>query len=194
MKKNLLFLILFSALATAPALGATDYARLYENAQVADFELVHKIDPYQNEDYQKYAYAPYPLFRLSSDVYFKNQAIPAGYYILTPRVIKNHDYVFFKEAGKVSYIIPVVKKELVPVDFYHNNLPTPKLTKWQNFCKKTNCSFKFSKQVMTKEYEIRHKKCKAMPFKTFLHYYSLPFIFPKSTQRLVKSEKVRGKK
>ena len=78
---------------------------------------------------------------MSSDVYFKNKAIPAGYYILTPRVIKNRDYVFFKEAGKVSYIIPVVKKELVPVDFYHNNLPTPKLTKWQSFCKKTRETF-----------------------------------------------------
>lgn len=141
MKKNLLFLILFSALAIHPVFGATEYERLYENAQVPDFELVHQIDPYQNEDYQKYAYAPYPLFRLSSDVYFKNKAIPAGYYILTPRVIKNRDYVFFKEAGKVSYIIPVVKKELVPVDFYHNNLPTPKLTKWQSFCKKTRETF-----------------------------------------------------
>ena len=97
--------------------AATDYATLYEKAQVPDFELVHNLDPYQNEDYQKYAYAPYPLFRLSSTVYFKNQTVPAGYYILTPRVMKDRDYVFFKEAGKVKYIIPVVKKELVPVDF-----------------------------------------------------------------------------
>ena len=117
------------------AYATTDYATLYEKAQVPDFELVFNIDPYQNEDYQKYAYAPYPLFRLSSTVYFKNQTVPAGYYILTPRVMKNRDYVFFKEAGKVKYIIPVVKKELVPVDFYHNNLPTPKYTKWQSFCK-----------------------------------------------------------
>lgn len=120
---------------------AENYAELYHNAQVPDFELIHNLDPYQNEDYQKYAWSPYPLFRLSSDVYFKNQSIPAGYYILTPRVINEKDYVFFKEAGKVKYIIPVVKKELVEVGFYHSNLPTPKLTKWQSFQKKFRDGF-----------------------------------------------------
>lgn len=138
-QKFILFLMLI--LIAAPSIAATDFATLYENTQVPDFELVHNLDPYQNEDYQKYAYAPYPLFRLSSDIYFKNQTVPAGYYILTPRNMKGRDYVFFKEAGKVKYIIPVVKKELVPVDFYHNNLPTPKYTKWQKFQK--NFSEKF---------------------------------------------------
>lgn len=139
--KQILFLLTLLILISAPSIAATDYATLYEQAQVPDFELVHNLDPYQNEDYQKYAYAPYPLFRLSSEVYFKKQAIPAGYYILTPRTMKGKDYVFFKEAGKVKYIIPVVKKELVSVDFYHNNLPSPKYTKWQNFQK--NFSKKF---------------------------------------------------
>ena len=113
----------------------TNYAELYQKTNPADFELVHNIDPYQNEDYQKYAWSPFPLFRLSSDLYFKGQTIPAGYYILTPRNMNGRDYVFFKEAGKVKYIIPVVKKELVPVGFYHNNIPEPKYTKWQSFCK-----------------------------------------------------------
>lgn len=138
------FLILSAVLILFCAKGAfaqTDYQTLYQNTNVADFELVHGIDPYQNEDYQKYAWSPFPLFRLSSDVYFKNQAVPAGYYILTPRNMNGKDYVFFKEAGKVKYIIPVVKKELVPVDFYHNNLPTPKYTKWQSFCKNTREGF-----------------------------------------------------
>ena len=114
------------------AYAATDYATLYEKAQVPDFELVFNIDPYQNEDYQKYAYAPYPLFRLSSTVYFKNQTVPAGYYILTPRVMKNRDYVFFKEAGKVKYIIPVVKKNLFLSTFIiticlHQNIQSGKV-------------------------------------------------------------------
>lgn len=134
-------IFVFWVISSGSAMAETDYSVMYKNAQVADYELVHSIDPYQNEDYQKYAYAPYPLFRLSSTVYFKTQTIPAGYYILTPRVIKEKDYVFFKEAGKVKYIVPVVKKELVPIDFYHNNLPTPKYTKWQNFCKKTRDGF-----------------------------------------------------
>ena len=122
-------------------LANTDYATLYKNTNPADFELVHGIDPYQNEDYQKYAWSPFPLFRLSSDVYFKGQVIPAGYYILTPRTMYGKDYVFFKEAGKVKYIIPVVKKELVPVDFYHTQIPEPKYTKWQSFCKNVRDGF-----------------------------------------------------
>ncbi len=143
--KKLLFkslIILFAAVfINLPAAAKTDYAELYKKTNPADFELVHNIDPYQNEDYQNYAWSPFPLFRLSSDVYFKGQTIPAGYYILTPRTMHGRDYVFFKEAGKVKYIIPVAKKELVPVDFYHSKIPEPKLTKWQSFCKKTREGF-----------------------------------------------------
>lgn len=131
---------IFAISAALPSF-AEDYARLYEEAKPADFQLVHEIDPYQNEDYQNYAWSPFPLFRLSSEVHFKGQSIPAGYYILTPRTINGKDYVFFKEAGKVKYIIPVVKKDLVPIDFYHTNLPEPKRTKWQNFCKGTRDKF-----------------------------------------------------
>ena len=140
--KKLLFglILLFIASATA-TFAKTDYAKLYEETQKPDFELVHNLDPYQNEDYQKYAWAPFPLFRLSSDVHFKGQTVPAGYYILSPRTMKGNDYVFFKEAGIVKYIIPVAKKEAVPIDFYHNNLPQPKYTKWQKFCKKTSEGF-----------------------------------------------------
>lgn len=144
MKKLVLlltFLIISGMLCPEFVNAETDYATLYQNTNSANFDLVHNIDPYQNEDYQKYAWSPFPLFRLSSDVYFKGQTVPAGYYILTPRTMNGRDYVFFKEAGKVKYIIPVVKKELVPVDFYHNNLPTPKYTKWQSFCKKTRDGF-----------------------------------------------------
>lgn len=140
-KKILLLTLLIFTSFQLGAYAETEYAKLYEQAQTPNFELVFNIDPYQNEDYQKYAYAPYPLFRLSSDVYFKKQTVPAGYYILTPREMKGNEYIFFKEAGKVKYIIPVVKKELVPVDFYHNNLPTPKYTKWQKFCKGTSEKF-----------------------------------------------------
>ena len=131
MKKIITITALLFVLINLPAFAQSDYATLYQNSHVADFKLVHDIDPYQNEDYQKYAWSPYPLFRLASDVYFKGQTIPAGYYILTPREMYGNPYVFFKEAGKVKFIIPVVKKELVPVDFYHSNLPSPKYTKWQ---------------------------------------------------------------
>ncbi len=143
MKKKFLSLIIFLALCFNASIASaeTNYAELYQKTNPADFELVHNIDPYQNEDYQKYAWSPFPLFRLSSDVYFKGQTIPAGYYILTPRSMNGRDYVFFKEAGKVKFVIPVVKKELVPVDFYHSNIPEPKYTKWQSFCKNVREGF-----------------------------------------------------
>ena len=141
MKKIFYTLFIFIAFSCTGAFCKTDYAALYEKTQVADFELVHRLDPYQNEDYQKYAYAPYPLFRLSLDLKFKNITIPAGYYILTPRNMHDRDFVFFKENGKVKYIIPVVKKEVVEPGFYETNIPTPQLTKWESFCKNTREGF-----------------------------------------------------
>ena len=140
MKKFLtvLFLIFMFAI---PAKAESEYAKLYKFSKVPDFELVNGLDPYQNEDYFKYAYAPYPLFRLCTDLYFKNQHIPAGYYVLTPRTINGRDYVFFKENGKVSFVIPVVKKEIVAPDFYSSNLPTPQYTKWQSFTQNVSKGF-----------------------------------------------------
>lgn len=141
MKKRLLTLLIFGFILFGAEAKSLDYIGMYNDAKPADFELVHNLDPYQNEDYQKYAWSPFPLFRLSSEVHFKGQTIPAGYYILTPRTMKGNDYIFFKEAGKVKYIIPVVKKDLVPVGYYHANLPEPKYTKWQKFCQKTQKGF-----------------------------------------------------
>ena len=139
--KNFLFLVIFTLFLCAPAMASESYAELYNNAQPADFELINGIDPYQNEDYYKFAYSPYPLFRLALDIKFKNLTIPAGYYILTPRNMHDRDFVFFKENGKVKYIVPVVKKEVVEPGFYETNIPTPQLTKWQTFCKNTKEGF-----------------------------------------------------
>ena len=143
MKKKIVdtLLITFFIFFVSNAVFAENYPAMYEEAQPANFELVHNLDPFQNEDYQKYAWSPFPLFRLSSDVYFKGQTIPAGYYILTPRTMNGKEYIFFKEAGTVKYIIPVMKKDLVPIDFYHTKIPEPKYTKWQSFCKKTRDGF-----------------------------------------------------
>ena len=144
MKKNFFVLIisLFLCAGTVFAEAANeDYAKLYKFANIPDFELVHDLDPYQNEDYQKYAWSPYPLFRLAVDLYFKNQTIPAGYYILTPRTINDREYVLFKESGKVKYIIPVVKKELVAPGYYDTMVPKAKKSKWQSFCENVRDKF-----------------------------------------------------
>lgn len=137
----LTFLILCSAVSAHADTTETDFAKLYKFTNIPDFKLVHDIDPYQNEEYQKYAWSPFPLFRLSADMYFKNQMIPAGYYVLTPRNMNDRNYVFFKESGKVKYIIPVVKTEVVEPGFYTLNVPVAKTTKWQNFTKKTSDGF-----------------------------------------------------
>ena len=40
------------------------YEEIYEKLEPADFEYMFGIDPYQAEDYTKYMYSPYPLFRV----------------------------------------------------------------------------------------------------------------------------------
>ena len=51
------------------------------------------------------------------------------------------DYILFKQNGKVQFIIPVAKKESTPMNFYEANVPQPKLTMWQSFCKKVRKKF-----------------------------------------------------
>ena len=130
--KRLLILI-FSMFVCSSAFASKDIESLYNNAEKPDIKLMHNLDPYQNEDYFNYAYSPYPLFRLSTTLYFKDSAIPPGYYLLAARNIKDKDYVFFKEAGKVKFIIPVIETDTVLEDFYKRKMPVPELTKGQKF-------------------------------------------------------------
>ena len=118
-----------------------DCASLYEAAEPFGSKLYNDIDPYQDEDTIRYTWSPYPLFRTSADLFFKDYKIEAGYYILTPRTLQGKDYVLFKQNGKVSFIIPVAKKESTPMNFYEANTPKPKLTKWQSFCTKVRKKF-----------------------------------------------------
>lgn len=129
MKKFFCIFILFTFLCTNIACASSEadkFIEKYEKAQLADFELVHDLDPFQVEDYYKYAWAPYPLFRTSIDLYFKTIHIPPGYYIVTPRTIKDRDYILFKQNGKVTHIVPVCDQELVTDLFYKEVLPKPK--------------------------------------------------------------------
>lgn len=126
---------------TSPAMSATDYEQLYNEAQMPKMKLMHDLDPYQNEDYYNYAWSPYPLFRTATTLYFKETTIPPGYYLLAAREIKGKDYVFFKEAGKVKYIIPVIETDIVLEDFYKRKMPEPQLTKGQKIKKNTGNFF-----------------------------------------------------
>lgn len=153
--KKILNIILTSVLLACvcgKALADIDYDSLYYQSNSTPPKLMHSIDPYQDEDNLKYAWSPYPLFRTSSTLYYMDKTIPPGYYLLTPRKLKDVDYVFFKENGRISFVIPVAKKEAVAPMFYDQYLPKPKLTKWQQFWK--NRSDTFYKH---------HKNSKKMP-------------------------------
>ena len=100
-----------------------DVEQMYRDMPVPDFKYVHNIDPGEYQDTMHSTWSPYPLFRLTAPLFFKSVAIEPGYYLLTPREHNGAWYMLFKEAGKVKYIVPCYKKEMVPMDFYKNNLP-----------------------------------------------------------------------
>lgn len=108
-----------------------DIEEMYRVMPVPDFKYVHNIDPGEYQDTMHSTWSPYPLFRLTAPLFFKTVKIDPGYYLLTPREHKGNWYILFKEAGKVKYIVPCYKKEMVPYDFYKNNLPQIKMTKTQ---------------------------------------------------------------
>lgn len=108
-----------------------DYRSIYSSLEVPTFSYVHGVDPGQFYDNQSASYSVYPLFRLCSPIYFKTVKIVPGYYDLTPREHKGKDYLLFKESGLVKYIVPIYKKEIVPLGFYESHLPKPKRTLFQ---------------------------------------------------------------
>ena len=114
-----------------------NYAQIYNDLQPADFAYVHDIDPDQFYDIKDTTWAPYPLLRLNSYIYFKDQSIEPGYYLITPREHKGNWYMLFKQNGKISHIIPVYEKNIVPETFYETHLPKPKLT----FAQKAHMGF-----------------------------------------------------
>ena len=133
MKKIVVWLIFILFLNILPTFADDDLDALYEAAEPFSSKLYNDIDPFEDEDSIKYAWSPYPLFRTSAYLYFKDFKIEPGYYILTPRTLQGKDYVLFKQSGKVKFIIPAAKKEPTPLNFYDANTPKMKLTKWQKF-------------------------------------------------------------
>lgn len=110
-----------------------DVEQVYRDLEVPTHKYVHDIDPGEYYDIQSTSWSPYPLFRLSSPIYFKSITIEPGYYALTPREHKGEWYILFKDSGKVKYIIPAYDREIVPMGFYEDHIPQPKMTftqKW----------------------------------------------------------------
>lgn len=108
-----------------------DYAGIYNKLEPAKHSYMHNIDPDQYYDMKDATWAPYPLLRLNSYIYFKESSIEPGYYLLTPREHKDKWYLLFKQNGKVVHIIPIYERDIVPEFFYDKHLPKPKLTRAQ---------------------------------------------------------------
>lgn len=108
-----------------------DYAGIYNSLEPAKHSYMHDIDPDQFYDMKDATWAPYPLLRLNSYLYFKDRAIEPGYYLLTPREHKDKWYLLFKQNGRVMHIIPIYERDITPEFFYEKHLPKPKLTRAQ---------------------------------------------------------------
>lgn len=130
--KKCAFIISFILLSVLSANAKNvDYEQIYRDLETPKVKYIHDVDPGEYFDTQNSTWSPYPLFRLTSPLYFKDITIEPGYYLLTPREHKGDWYMLFKEAGKIKYIIPVYDREIVPMTFYDDNLPQPKLAPTQ---------------------------------------------------------------
>ncbi len=132
---KILILLIFGIVISMPDTSAfagekETYNEIYEKLEPADFEYIFGIDPYQAEDYTKYMYSPYPLFRVGVPFIFKNTKIEPGYYILTPRKKAGKTFVLFKEQGRVKYMVPVYNIDLVDPLFYNQYIPEKKKGFW----------------------------------------------------------------
>ena len=103
--------------------GEIDVEQMYRDMPVPEFKYVHSIDSRRVSRHIKFNMVTVSAFQINLPLYFKSIAIEPGYYLLTPREHKGAWYILFKQAGRVRYIVPCYKKEMVPLDFYKNNLP-----------------------------------------------------------------------
>ena len=62
-----------------------DIEQMYRDMPVPEFKYMHNIDPGEYQDTMYSTWSPYPLFRLTTPLFFKSIAIEPGYYLLTPR-------------------------------------------------------------------------------------------------------------
>ena len=72
-----------------------EHEQIYRELELPDFSYIHDIDPGEMYDMQHTSWSPYPLFRLTSPLYFKNITIEPGYYLLTPREHEGSWYILF---------------------------------------------------------------------------------------------------
>ena len=135
MKK--IFISLFLLFVGLAVMADVDYEQIYRDLPEPTHSYIHGIDPGEGFDIKNTTWSPYPLFRLTSPLFFKSIAIEPGYYLLTPREHDGKWYMLFKEQGKIKYIIPIYERGITPINFYDENLPKPKMTFTQKVHLKT---------------------------------------------------------
>ena len=126
--KKILISLFFIAFSSTVFAGNIDYEQAYRDLPVPSHSYMHDIDPGESFDMRNSMWSPYPLFRLTSPLFFKTITVEPGYYLLTPREHEGKWYMLFKVQGKIKYIIPIYERGITPEFFYDENLPKPKLT------------------------------------------------------------------
>ena len=71
MKKIFVILCLLFGFTSVQA-ADIDYEQIYRDLPEADFSYVHNVDPGALYDTQSTSWSPYPLFRLTSPLFFKS--------------------------------------------------------------------------------------------------------------------------
>ncbi len=121
-----------------PRVDTKNLDEIYNSLEMADFEYIFGIDPNQADEYTKYMFSPYPLFRTGVNLVFKDIIIPQGYYLLTPREKNGKTYVLFKQNGRVQFVIPTYKTDDVALTFYDDKLPHKRKNAYEKIVEKSN--------------------------------------------------------
>ena len=92
-----------------------DYQTIFDNLQDVQVKFIHDEDPDEYYDTQKIYFSPYPLIRLTQNLYVRNQVITPGFYLMTPREYNGKKCVLFKQAGKIKHVVPIFEyKTVIP--------------------------------------------------------------------------------
>ena len=100
--KNILVILCLLLTCSAVVANDIDYEQVYRDLPEADFSYVHNVDPGELYDTQSTSWSPYPLFRLTSPLFFKSTTIEPGYYLLTPRQHKGTGTFYLKNKEKLN--------------------------------------------------------------------------------------------
>jgi len=130
MKKIVWVLLIFLLFSISPVKAEIkerlDYDEVYNGLSSLDLYFDYRVDPSEDSEVFGYQESPYPLFRSSLALYFKDINLEPGYYLLTPKNFSNSDFVIFKQNGKVAGFIPVYEKIKIDPKVVYKEPPKPK--------------------------------------------------------------------